>query len=296
MSNRPDCRRVRSDGVSLEVREHSPWRPGAQSLVLVHGYPDQQDVWDPVIANLDLDAFHVVTYDVRGAGGSDVPATRAGYRTERLVEDLACVLEATVPDGGRAHLVGHDWGSVQLWDAVNAERGHPRLQDRIASFTSLSGPSLDHAGLLARRPSSRRQVLRQTAHSWYVYAFHLPLLPDLAWRRGHRVMARLMTRMEGLAAGHWGPELGPNAANGLNLYRANVLRRLRRPRALRTPVPVLVVHPQRDRYLTDVMLTGLEECCSDLTVRYVDAGHWVLRSHPALVSDLVSDHVRAHPG
>lgn len=34
-------------------------------LVLVHGYPDNQEVWEPIIEKLVNDYF-VVTYDVRG--------------------------------------------------------------------------------------------------------------------------------------------------------------------------------------------------------------------------------------
>ena len=39
------------------------------ALVLVHGYPDNQEVWEPVIGHLVQD-YYIVTYDVRGAGMS----------------------------------------------------------------------------------------------------------------------------------------------------------------------------------------------------------------------------------
>src|SRR6185436_19779056 len=92
-------RRVRSDTVTLAVHEHSPAGPGRPTVVLVHGYPDQQDVWRALVARLPLDAWHVVTYDVRGAGSSDAPADQEGYRTERLVDDLVAVLDDLLPDG-----------------------------------------------------------------------------------------------------------------------------------------------------------------------------------------------------
>src|SRR5690348_7335526 len=154
--------RVRAAGVALEVHEQSPWAEGRPTVLLVHGYPDQQEIWDPVLAELPHDELHLVTYDVRGAGASDVPRNRHGYRTELLVEDLAAVVAATVPDDLPVHLVGHDWGSVQLWDAVNAERGHPRLTGRIASFTAISGPSLDR---VPGRHRSRQEQLQQLARS-----------------------------------------------------------------------------------------------------------------------------------
>jgi len=125
--------RVHSAGVSLEVHEHSSWTRGRPSVLLVHGYPDQQQVWDRLLDALPRDQLHLVTYDVRGAGASDVPRARAGYRTELLLEDLAAVVAATVPEDAPVHLVGHDWGSMQLWQPLS----DPRLPGRVATFTSI---------------------------------------------------------------------------------------------------------------------------------------------------------------
>lgn len=291
----PTSLRVRSGDVTIAVREHSPAGPCRPDVVLVHGFPDQQDTWDAMIAQLPLDAWHVVTYDVRGAGSSDAPRSREGYRTERLVDDLVAVLDAVLPDGAAAHLVGHDWGSVQLWDAVAAEATDERLRGRIASFTSISGPSLDHTAWVVRHASGRRlAMLRQQLHSWYVGFFCLPLLPELVWGRGHRLLGRLVAAREGLPSDHWGPGLGRDAVHGLNLYRVNVRRRLRRPGRLQTDVPVLVVHPTRDPFLTAVLTEDLDVPCSDVRVERLDAPHWVTVTQPDRVAALVREHVEAH--
>jgi pimeloyl-ACP methyl ester carboxylesterase len=287
--------RVRSGDISIAVRRHGRAGPGRPTVVLVHGYPDRQDTWDALVAHLPLDRWHVVTYDVRGAGGSDVPARRAGYRTERLVDDLVAVLDAVLGPGDRAHLVGHDWGSVQLWDAVAAEPTDSRLTGRIASFTSVSGPSLDQVALLSRRPDGRRLALaRQQARSWYVGAFQVPVLPQLLWRAGHQRIGRAVAAREGLPGDHWGPGLADDAVHGLELYRANLLRRMRRPTPFRTDVPVLVVHPTRDRFVGEVLLEDLDDRCSDLRVVRVDAGHWVVVTHAAEVAALLVEHVDSH--
>jgi len=287
---------IDSVDLALDVRERNSGAPGREHVLLVHGYPDQQDMWDPVaelLAGDSPDAMHVVTYDVRGAGGSGVPSSRDGYRIELLVEDLVAVVAATVPEGESFHLVGHDWGSVQLWDVVAAERTDARLHGRIASFTSVSGPSLDHTAYLFRHSRGRRlRLLRQAARSWYVYAFHVPRVPELVWTTAHRRIARVMG---GPGGGHWGPELGANAARGVGLYRANAVGRMgRRPKRLETDVPVLVVVPRRDPFLTTVLLEDLDEECHDLRIEYVDAGHWVPRTHPEELARLVTEHVRSH--
>jgi len=285
---------VRSGDVVLAVREHSPAGPGRPTVVLVHGYPDQQDVWDALVDRLPRDDWHVVSYDVRGAGASEAPPRPEDYRTDRLVDDLVAVLDAVLPEGDAAHLVGHDWGSAQLWDAVAAEPDDPRLKGRIASFTSISGPSLDHARWLVRHPRGRRfGLLKQSAHSWYMGFFNVPVLPDLVWQRGHRPLGRAMERAEGLPRGHFGDGLGRNAVNGLNIYRANLGNGRRRDR-LRSDVPVLVVHPTRDRFITEVMLEDLDLACTDLRIERIDAGHWVIVTHAAEVARLLEVHVRAH--
>jgi len=284
-------RLVPSTDLDICVVEHSPDAAGP-TVVLVHGYPDRQEMWGPVVRLLVEEGLRVVTYDVRGAGRSGVPAARSAYRSERLVDDLVAVLDAVLPDGDAAHLVGHDWGSIQLWDAVATERTDPRLRDRVASFTSVSGPSLDHAAWLARHARGRRvPILRQLAHSWYVGFFQVPVLPELLWRTAGRVATRAAARLEG--TDHWGPEMPRDAAHGVNLYRANVPRRMGRPRPLEVRVPVLVVHPRADRFLTGVLTEELERSCSDVRVVEVDAGHWFPRTHPDELAGLVLSQARA---
>ena len=296
MSPAPTTRRVPSGDVEIALTQHSPAGPGRPTVVLVHGYPDRQQTWDRLVERLPRESWHVVTYDVRGAGASDVPAGRSAYRTEKLVDDLVAVLDDVLDDGEAGHLVGHDWGSVQLWDAVATEATDPRLQGRIASFTSISGPSLDHMALLSRhREGRQRELLVQALHSWYVYAFQLPVLPNVLSRFASAWLSRGLAARERLPRDHWGPGLPADAEHGLELYRANVVRRMRRPTAFRTDVPVLVVHPSRDRFLTAVLLEDLDARCSRLSTETVDAGHWVIVTQPDLVAELVRRHVEAHP-
>ncbi len=99
--------------------------------------------WPELLAS---EGFHVVAYDVRGAGASGVPDEQSDYALPVLIEDMAAVITEVTPDAP-VHLVGHDWGSIQGWEAVT----RTRLAGRIASFTSISGPPLDHAALWARR-------------------------------------------------------------------------------------------------------------------------------------------------
>lgn len=275
-------------GLGLTVHQRGPVdRP---TIVLVHGYPDDHHVWDLVVDRL-ADRYRVVTYDVRGAGTSDVPETTAGYRLEALVTDLAAVVDAV--SDRPVHVVGHDWGSIQAWSAMI----DPAVNRRFASYTSMSGPGLELVAnwtAARRRPGGGRwrQAATQAVHSWYIYAFHTPLAP-VAWRAIGPRWATLLRRQEPVIVDdRWpGPGLTADAVRGIRLYRANVLRTLRHPRPIHTDVPVQLVIPTGDPFVSTALLADVEATAPDLVRVELDAKHWIPRSHPDDVARLVAEHV-----
>lgn len=280
---------VNSGEVDLAVRTGGD--PESPPLVMVHGFPDTQQMWDPLAERLCTDHY-VITYDVRGAGESTAPRDRHGYRTSRLVDDLVAVLDAVAP-GGPVHLLGHDWGSVQLWDAVTSESTDDRLRGRLASFTSISGPSLDHYADFVRtawRTGHGRDALRQVASSWYIAAFQVPYVPEWVFHRfGGRLRAALNRSQHFGDDPHWAPTFAEDGANGVNLYRANAFGRMRQGRPASTTVPVQVVVPANDDFLIPALHHRLPRFVENLTMHHIDAGHWVARTHP----DDVAERVRA---
>ncbi|MCF7552450.1 SDR family oxidoreductase [Pseudonocardia sp. WMMC193] len=251
------------DGVDLALYTDGP--QDAPVVLAVHGYPDDHTVWSQVVPLL-ADDYRVVTYDVRGAGRSGEPTDPGGYRTDRLVADLLAVADAVTADsgGGPVHLLAHDWGSVQAWQAVSE---HP---DRFASFTSISGPHLAH---LARFRGKGR--LRQLAKSWYIGFFQLPRLPELAWRSG--VAGGAIARREGVPV-----PATRDGINGLELYRANIGGSHGEGR---TTVPTQVLAPTRDRYLTTELLAS----APGVRLREIAGGHWLPRERPDVVARCVRE-------
>lgn len=280
---------VSSDGTRLAVYESGP--ADAPTIVAVHGYPDNHTLWDGLVGLLDAD-FHMVTYDVRGAGASGKPSGRRAYRMAQLVDDLIAVLDTTSPTRP-VHLVGHDWGSIQLWPAVTDDR----LAGRIAGFTSLSGPSLDYAGAWLRRVHEHpRASLRQLASSYYMFLFQLPLLPGFAARRG------LLTRGAQRAgrpanAGRTGvADQALDARHGVQLYRANVLNRVTRPTPVPAEIPVQLIVADSDPFATpQLVVEATTTWVPDLTVVPVSGGHWWLAEQPTVLAGLIHDFAAAHP-
>ncbi len=291
-------RRVRTDGVELCVAElGDPERP---TVVLVHGYPDCKEVWSEVARRL-AGRFHVVLYDVRGHGRSTAPRPlRGGFTLEKLTDDFLAVAD-TVSPGRPVHLVGHDWGSVQGWEFVTAGRA----EGRIASFTSMSGPSLDHFGHWIKRrlrrptPRAAAQLLGQGAKSWYVYLLHTPVLPELAWRGplGRRWPA-ILRRTERLPSdGYPTPSLPTDAAHGAWLYRDNVRARLSHPREdAYAHAPVQLITPLEDAFLSERLYDGLESWVPRLVRRTIPAKHWVPRTRPDQVAAWITEFVTSVEG
>jgi pimeloyl-ACP methyl ester carboxylesterase len=79
-------------------------------IVLLHGIGGTAADWDRVAP--DLATHHrIIRYDQRGHGASGwAPEGRAGYTIDRLVADLAAVIDVLGLDG--AHLIGHSMGGL----------------------------------------------------------------------------------------------------------------------------------------------------------------------------------------
>src|SRR5919197_4622949 len=220
-------RRVESGEVELAVREWG--EPDRPTVVLLHGYPDTAAVWTEVAERLTA-RFHVVAYDIRGAGGSTAPRAgwattmsgvrpdSGGYAMAYLLGDLVAVLDAVRPDGEPVHIVGHDWGALQGWAAVT----DPLTRNRIASFTSTGGVSLEHLPacmhrLRERGTKGRLAVAGQLAKSSYIGFFQAPILPELAVRAVGRRGWERVVRRQGVRprAGYPADTLERDAITGL---------------------------------------------------------------------------------
>ncbi|WP_203993221.1 SDR family oxidoreductase [Sphaerisporangium rufum] len=273
-------RSIDTGDVRLALREQGD--PANPTVLLVHGYPDTHRVWDEVAGLLEPE-FHVVRYDVRGAGESSAPAGIGGYRLDRLVDDLAAVLDAVGKSA--VHLVGHDWGSVQGWAAA------ARLPGRLLSFTSLSGPGLAQWSEFLRT-GGRREVAGQALRSWYITAFRMPVVPELAWRTFLPRLVALTRVAEGIEPREGDPAatLPADGARGLALYRANTSARAAGPGQV--DVPVQVIEARRDRFISRPLVQALDRAAPQVWRRTIPAGHWAQRSHPATVARMIAEFAR----
>ncbi len=102
------------------------------------------------------------------------------FTVDELAADFFAVIGAVSPDGP-VHVLGHDWGSIQVWAAVC----QPGAEDRVRSFISMSGPHLDHVAWWVhrrlRRPTVRgtAELFAQAVSSAYIPFLVSPLAPPV---------------------------------------------------------------------------------------------------------------------
>ncbi|WP_102817592.1 SDR family oxidoreductase [Burkholderia ubonensis] len=282
---------VASGDLTLAVRTWGD--PARTPVVLLHGYPDDSSVWQRV-APLLARQHYVIAYDVRGAGLSGAPRRTADYRLAKLTDDFVAVIDALCPDRP-IHLIAHDWGSIQGWEFVT----EPRLAGRIASYTSCSGPCLDHVGfwlrerLLRPTPASLARLGGQLVRSWYVVLFHLPFIPELSWRLWlGRAWPGLLRRVERTRVALRATQ-ADDGARGVRLYRANFIRCLLTPRERYAHAPVQTIVPLGDKYVSPALSENLSRWAPQYYRREVAAGHWLPLADPARFAGLAQQLIDA---
>lgn len=144
-----------ADGTRIAVQVHGP--DDAPTVVLAHGWTCSAGFWGRVLHRLG-GRVRAVAFDQRGHGRS-APVSHGACTTRALADDLAAVLEATVPDGERAVVAGHSMGAMGLLSLAGE---HPHvLRDRVAAALLAStgvGRLVDDARVV---PAPRR--LRRVA-------------------------------------------------------------------------------------------------------------------------------------
>ena len=162
------------DGLTFDVTDRGD--PEAPTVLLLHGFPEDRQSWDPVADRLVDAGLRTLAPDQRGYSPRARPVEPypEAYALPQLADDALALLDAAGVE--RVHLVGHDWGGGLAWMLAGA---HP---DRVATLTVLSTP---HPAALRRAATSSPW---QVAHSSYMLFFQVPRLPE-------RVLLR---RLEGL--------------------------------------------------------------------------------------------------
>lgn len=239
----------------------------AQTVVLVHGFPDSPAMWAQASAHLVAQGYRAIRVTLPGFEAD--PDTQAPTFDETVAR-----LHATLRHTGAlgATLVGHDWGAIFLYQLL---RQHPDAAGRLVTLEIGAGP-----------PS-----LRLTC---FVLAYHSLLI--LAHRLGARIGDRLMAWLcRRLPRPDYPGAITPRAHHGW-LYRQawregaqdgpwrhyfrNGIARWTPPPTL----PFLFLYgadgPRALRFHTEAWRAEITGHAPQSRAEALPGGHWCLLQHP----------------
>jgi pimeloyl-ACP methyl ester carboxylesterase len=263
--------------------------PGAPLVLLLHGFAESMHCWRAQLTALSDMGYRAIAPSQRGYSPTARPDPRdaSNYHIDRLMDDAMAIVAAAGYGGARFHLVGHDWGGSIAWALAD------RYPLRIASLTVLSRPHPNSFNRALEMPDGD-QAHRSRHHKAFLEpgAADIVLADDAKWLR-ERLAANGMP--QAAIAEHLSV-LGNKGAMeaALAWYRARG--------AIRGPlgpirVPTLYIWGDADDTVGRPAAEG--------TVDFIAAsyrfevlsgvGHFAADQAPERVSELLLEHLRAHP-
>ncbi|WP_372786285.1 alpha/beta fold hydrolase [Phenylobacterium sp.] len=282
-------RRISANGFDFAVDEAGE---GDRLALCLHGFPESRFSWRfqlPLLAEMGYRAW---APDLRGYGETEPkPKDVASYRIERLMEDVAALIDAS---GAReVTLIGHDWGAGLAWTFA---------ANRVRPLKRLVIMNVPHPGVFAEH---LRRSFRQMARSWYMLFFQIPGLPEwLNTRDGAKLIRRAFHDMavdksrfpDAVLDRYAADAQRPGAMTGMvNWYRAAA----QSPGKLAGPwpmieTPTLVIWGEEDAALGLELLDGTDAYVRDLTIRRLPkVSHWVQQEAPEAVNAILAEWLSA---
>jgi len=271
---------IATNGINLHYVEqgHGPL------LLLLHGFPEFWYSWRHQIPEFARD-YRVVALDLRGYNESDKPEGVEAYRIPELLADIAGVIEGLGYD--RCTLVGHDWGGGLAWQFAYA---YPERVEKLAVM-NCPHPAKFAAGL--RTPE---QLLR----SWYVFAFQVPVLPELLFQfNDYAAIANAFIEeaidKSAFSSADLDAFKDAAAKRGaltamVNYYRAALTEITTDKHWDILRIPTLLIWAEGDRFLGKSLAEGTEAYVQNLMVKYIpNCSHWVQQEQPQRVNQYLRE-------
>ncbi len=262
---------------------------GAPLVLLLHGFAESMQCWRAQLASLADMGYRAVAPSQRGysRGARPDPRDPSRYHLDRLMDDALAVVAACGYGAQRFHLAGHDWGGSIAWALAD------RHSERLASLTVLSRPHPNAFNRALLLPDGD-QLRRSRHHTTFLEldAADKVLADDAKWLRERLAGAGV----PGFAIEEHLSVLGNKDAMeaALAWYRARG--------AIRSPlgptrVPTLYIWGSADDTVGRAAAEGTVDFVA-APYRFVDldgVGHFAAEQMPERVSELMLEHLHAHP-
>jgi pimeloyl-ACP methyl ester carboxylesterase len=263
--------------------------PGAPLVLLLHGFAESMHSWHAQVAALAAAGYRAIAPSQRGYSPGARPDTSdtANYHIDRLMDDAMAIVAACGHADRRFHLVGHDWGGSIAWSLAD------RFPRRLKSLTVLSRPHPNAFNRALQMPDGD-QAQRSRHHKAFLEpdAADAVLAADAKWLRERLAANGVPAAAIEKHLGVLGNKDAMEAA--LSWYRARGA--IRGPLGM-IEVPTLYIWGDADDTVGRIAAEGTQDFVA-APYRFEvlpGVGHFAADQAPERVSELLLQHVGAHP-
>ena len=262
---------------------------GAPLVLLLHGFAESFHCWRAQVTALADMGFRAIAPSQRGYSPRARPDTQdfPSYHIDRLMDDAMAIAAACNYGDKRFHLAGHDWGGSIAWALAD------RYEARLASLSILSRPH-PNAFNRALQMVDGEQAQRSKHHTAFLEpdAAEIVLADDAKWLRERLTAAGVPQSAIAEHLSVLGNRQAMEAA--LAWYRARG--------AIRSPlgpirVPTLYIWGDADDTVGRLAAEGTRDFVAAPYHFEVlpGVGHFAAEQVPERVSELMLQHLAAHP-
>ena len=239
---------AKGNGIELAYERHGTGTP----LVLLHGYPLDHTIWEPVVPQLEKD-YDMILPDLRGFGGS--AASQAAYLLNDLADDITGLLDQLGIK--KAVLAGHSMGG---YVALAFAHSHP---ERTLALGLVSSQAAADA---PERKAGRIQLAeRVEANGVGEVADSMPALLT-----GDRTLQTWLKKLI----------LHQSPAGVAAALRAMAERPDATPFLLKFDFPVIIIHGRADKIIPIERAIEMQVLTRNAVLEAIPAGHMPMMESP----------------
>ena len=240
---------------------------GAETIVMIHGWPDTYRLWDAQVAFF-RDRYRCVRFTLPGF---DVARPRRAYSLAETLTILKDIVERAA-GGRKAILMLHDWGCAFGYQFAMR---HPELVSRIVGVDIGDAGTREHVRSLGTRAKAM------------VFAYQIWLA--IAWRIGGALGDRMTLAMARMARAPSDPRFVDSRMNYPYYIRwMKAYGSYRDMVRFEPSVPMFFAYGKRKPFLfhTPEWADALAARPGNL-VRAFPTGHWVMSQQPEQFNEVV---------
>lgn len=263
---------------------------GKKLIIFVHGFPEFWYEYKNQLQEFSKSGeYTVIAPDMRGYNLSSKPDSVKEYQVKYLVEDLRQLSEKL--DFKKFTMVAHDWGGVIAWRfAIN----HPDYLDKLVIINA------PHPAIFQKELAQNPEQQKASA---YMTVFQDPQAEKTLSANNYKQLVETVFGQDLKERNFTEADMQeyqkawsqPGALTaGLNYYRAFFAFGFGfENSSYIVNVPTLVIWGEKDKYLMNSNLSGLEEYIPDLTIKRLPEGsHWIIHEKPELVNTYIKEFIK----